>query len=568
MKLNTGRWVESIAQRWRTSMQVKVIGSIFVATTIVMLALGLLMVSVVTHRLVESKVDSANSEIDRARIAVEEQVAATASGTSTQARLNSVRSALTTQASQSNPAASYEPVLVVSNRDGSSISSPEGFPIPERLRHFVDQNQISYQFASVNRPDGTPYNALVIGTPAATDIPGLQVYLVLSMEAEESTAALMRGIIAAAAIVVVVLLVGIAFLLSQQVITPVRSASRIAERLANGHLRERMSVEGEDEVARLAMSFNTMAESLSKQIEQLQEYGKLQQQFTSDVSHELRTPLTTMRMAADFVLDHDEDLSATTRRSLELLQGQLDHFEKLLEDLLEISRHDAQAASLSVNHVDVRDCIYAAWRQVRKLAEELGVEVRFHDDGQPLEATVEPRRVERILRNLLANAVDHSEGNPVDVHWARGEGSIAVTVTDHGVGLKPGDEKRIFNRFWRADPSRVRHSGGTGLGLAIAQEDASLHGGILDAVGTEGVGSQFRLVLPTEPNKPLGDIPLELVAPTNQEEEATDAGAAEAAGTTPATTDPATLVIPGGGRHALPEYIPPAPTTPQEAPDA
>ncbi|WP_083900454.1 MtrAB system histidine kinase MtrB [Corynebacterium caspium] len=556
-------------------MQVRVIGSIFVATTLVMIVLGLLMVSVVTQRIVDSKIDVANSEIDRARVAVEEQVAATASGTSTQARLNSVRAALTNQNAQMNPAASYEPVLLVSNRDDTVTTAPENFHVPERLRYFVNENQISYQFSAVSRTDGSTYNALLIGTPANTDIPGLQVYLVLSMEADESTVALMRGIISAAAIVVVVLLVGIAFLLSQQVITPVRAASRIAERLANGHLRERMSVEGEDEVARLAMSFNSMAESLSKQIEQLQEYGKLQEQFTSDVSHELRTPLTTMRMAADFVLEHDEDLSAPTRRSLELLQGQLDHFEKLLEDLLEISRHDAQAAALSVNHVDVRDCIYSAWGQVRKLAEELGVEVRFHNPEVALDATVEPRRVERILRNLLANAIDHSEGNPVDVHWARNDTTIAVTVTDSGVGLRKGDERHIFNRFWRADSARVRHSGGTGLGLAIAQEDAHLHGGVIEAVGTAGVGSQFRLALPIEPNKPLGAIPLDLVTPVAKEvpESAGGAGTvgtASAAGAAGAAdlAAPAVAFADPADPANLAETAPPAPPAPLAPPEA
>ena len=107
---------------------------------------------------------------------------------------------------------------------------------------------------------------------------------------------------------------------------------------------------------------------------------------------------------------------------------------------------------------------------------------------EPVMITGDRRRIERILRNLLANAIDHSEGNPVDVTLASNTEAISVTVIDHGVGLKPGQEDLVFNRFWRADPSRVRHSGGTGLGLAISHEDALLHGGSLSAVGKPGVG--------------------------------------------------------------------------------
>ena len=121
------------------------------------------------------------------------------------------------------------------------------------------------------------------------------------------------------------------------------------------------------------------------------------------------------------------------------------------------------------------------------------------------------RRIERILRNLLANAIDHSEGNPIRVIAGANEHAIAVLVADQGVGLKDGQEDLVFNRFWRADVSRKRHSGGTGLGLAIAREDAQLHGGILDAVGELGVGATFRLVLPRTPRGEVDPAPLELV---------------------------------------------------------
>ncbi|WP_185967204.1 MULTISPECIES: HAMP domain-containing sensor histidine kinase [unclassified Corynebacterium] len=515
-----------------------------------MIILVFVLVNLVTQNLLNAKLDVANSEIDRARVAVEEQINATSASTSLQTRLNAARAALTNQDTNGFYAqTTYEPVIVVNNPDGSITASPEGYRIPERLRSFVQKNQISYQFATIDRQDSSTYKALIIGSPTKTDIPDLQVYLVISMASEESTIALLRGLFSAAGVVIVVLLVGIVWLLIQQVIVPVRSAALIAERFASGHLRERMIVDGEDEMATLAVSFNSMAESLSKKIKQLEEYGNLQRQFTSDVSHELRTPLTTVRMAADLIESQTDDLPESVQRAAVLMQTELGRFEVLLEDLLEISRHDAGVADLSESALDIRSCVASAWQQTQHLAEKLDVPVRFHmyanDDvlasqeqdqehdlgsahtQMATSVTGDPRRIERIIRNLLANAIDHSEGNPVDVYVARNEQAIAVGVVDHGVGLKPGQEDLVFNRFWRADPSRVRHSGGTGLGLAISREDAALHGGALEAIGEQGVGTMFRLTLPITPHASYEQSPLELAVPRSLEPEQLEVAADE-----------------------------------------
>ena len=482
-----------------------------------MMILGFALASVVTSRLTDAKIDQASNEIDRARVTVEQQITATGSSSSLQARLQTARAALSQLPYQSGEGNTvYEAVLVVENPDGSLTTAPDNYRVPENLRNFVTEGQISYQFATTTRSDGHLYNALFIGTPTDTDIPGLQVYLVYSMENEESTVALMQGILAMAGVVVVVLLVAIAWLATQQVTAPVRSASRIAQRLAAGHLRERMVVEGEDEMARLALSFNDMAEKLSEQITQLEEYGNLQRQFTSDVSHELRTPLTTVRMAADMIADDADSFEPHTKRATELMTRELDRFESLLNDLLEISRHDAGVADLSSSRMDARTPVTAAWESTQHLAEELDVQVTIDMPEDAVWMTGDSRRIERIMRNLIANAIDHSEGNPVEVKLASTDAAVAITVTDGGIGLKPGQEELVFNRFWRADASRKRHSGGTGLGLAIAREDSELHGGILDAAGTEGVGSQFRLVLPREPEGEQllpTDSPLPLAPP-------------------------------------------------------
>lgn len=308
----------------------------------------------------------------------------------------------------------------------------------------------------------------------------------------------------------VLLLVAIAALVTRQVVTPVRMAARIAERLAAGRLEERMRVVGADDLARLGSSFNKMASNLQNQIRQLEELSRVQRRFVSDVSHELRTPLTTVRMAADVLHEAREDFDPATRRSAELLQNQLDRFEALLSDLLEISRFDAGAAVLDAEPVDLRDLVRRVVEGAEPLAERRGSRLVVRVPDKPCVAEVDPRRIDRVLRNLVVNAVEHGEGHDVVVSVAGGEDSVAVAVRDYGVGLKPGESSLVFARFWRADPARARTTGGTGLGLSIALEDANLHGGWLQAWGEPGGGSQFRLSLPKTAGGELVRSPLPL----------------------------------------------------------
>jgi two-component system sensor histidine kinase MtrB len=147
---------------------------------------------------------------------------------------------------------------------------------------------------------------------------------------------------------------------------------------------------------------------------------------------------------------------------------------------------------------------------VRHLARESGTELIVDMPDDPVIADVDPRRVERVLRNLLANAIDHGEGKPILLRLRADDDALAFIVRDSGVGLRPGEEKLVFNRFWRSDPSRVRRSGGTGLGLAISVEDANLHDGKLEAWGEPGVGACFRLTLPRVRGKKLVSSPLPL----------------------------------------------------------
>jgi two-component system, OmpR family, sensor histidine kinase MtrB len=295
------------------------------------------------------------------------------------------------------------------------------------------------------------------------------------------------------------------------VVTPVRVAARTAQRLSAGLLDQRMKVDGEDDLARLAASFNQMAANLQRQIVRLEEMSRLQRRFTSDVSHELRTPLTTVRMAADLIFAERDAFDPTVARSAELLQAELDRFESLLTDLLEISRFDAGFAALDAEHTDLVPIVERVADQLAGLAERVGVSIVLRLPDTPVIAEVDPRRVERVLRNLVGNAVEHGEAKPVEVTLAADDAAVAVTVRDHGVGLKPGEERLVFNRFWRADPSRARQTGGTGLGLSISVEDARLHGGWLEAWGTPGGGAQFRLTLPVRAGDRLVAAPLPLI---------------------------------------------------------
>jgi two-component system sensor histidine kinase MtrB len=209
--------------------------------------------------------------------------------------------------------------------------------------------------------------------------------------------------------------------------------------------------------------------------------------------------------------DARDRFDPATARSAELLQKELDRFELLLTDLLEISRFDAGAAALDLEDVNLVDLAYRVAESTMPLAQQRGVRVVVHDPHRPCVAEADVRRVERIVRNLVSNAIDHAEGRDVEILLGAGEDAAALAVRDHGVGLDEGEARMVFNRFWRADPARARTTGGTGLGLAISLEDAHLHGGWLQAWGEPGRGAQFRLTLPRRAGDPLTTSPLPLV---------------------------------------------------------
>lgn len=531
---------------WRRSLQARVVVSTLALSATVVLVLGLVLQTQIAGRILQGKEADARSQAEAARVVLERELAGVdPDREGAQGELNKALDRLTNasvaDAAGSPSAGEFRAVLTTGARSsGADTTAPDGVgtgpqevsagpvaEVPADLRAHVVDGALARRYVTVSA-QGVDVPTLIMGQPVRTAGRDLEFYLLFPLDAEQRTLSLVQSTLIVGGLVLLLLLAGIASLVTRQVVRPVRQAAEIAERFAEGRLDERMPVVGNDEVARLAESYNEMAGSIQAQIRQLEEFGALQRRFTSDVSHELRTPLTTVRMAADVLHASKDQLLPALRRSSELLVTELDRFEALLGDLLEISRLDAGVADLTAERVDVRGVVMRAVEAVRGLAEASATPLRL-DLPDGVHADMDPRRVERIVRNLVANALDHGEGRPVEITLAGDEHAVAVVVRDHGVGLRPGEAALVFNRFWRAEESRARRGGGSGLGLSISIEDARLHGGWLQAWGEPGHGSAFRLTLPRRLGDPLGTSPLPLVPPDR------GAAAAPASSTSAAT---------------------------------
>lgn len=527
---------------WNRSIQFRVVATTLVLSVAVMVLLGVVVVGQVRSGLLDAKVASARSQAQGGfedarsqadeiatspdnRVQVPTGTSASGNRVNTGDWLNALVKQLSSGGQGVYDVAAISPELTDDNPGAGRGPRASGDVVPDesvpaQLRREVARQRgtalLQYtQIVRDGRGEGrsgvTREAGIVVGSQMEDPDGGsYQLYYFFSFGPEEKTLGLVRSTLATAGVFLVLLLVAIAALVTRQVVTPVRMAARIAERLAAGRLEERMRVVGADDLARLGSSFNKMASNLQNQIRQLEELSRVQRRFVSDVSHELRTPLTTVRMAADVLHEAREDFDPATRRSAELLQNQLDRFEALLSDLLEISRFDAGAAVLDAEPVDLRDLVRRVVEGAEPLAERRGSRLVVRAPDKPCVAEVDPRRIDRVLRNLVVNAVEHGEGHDVVITVSGGEDAVAVAVRDYGVGLKPGESSLVFARFWRADPARARTTGGTGLGLSIAFEDARLHGGWLQAWGEPGGGSQFRLSLPKAAGGELVRSPLPL----------------------------------------------------------
>lgn len=507
LKRQPVRIAGAVRHRWRASLQTRVVATTLILSATVSLLLGLTILHQVRAGLLSSAVRSAQSQLGSGVQHAQDQFLAlptadpnaverTAYGTVTELSSGQGDTDVVMLASEAG-LASYGPAAAVAS-------------IPATLRQTVARSgSEAWTYTRIDAAGG-PTAALVIGAPVEAGAVRYQLYYVFPLTREAATLRLVERTMLFAGAALVLLLVGIAAVVTREVVRPVRQAAATAERLAAGRLKERMRVRGEDDLATLAASFNRMADTVQQQISQLRELSRLQRRFVADVSHELRTPITTIRMAADMLHDSSADLPPELSRSSELLQTQLDRFEALLSDLLEISRHDAGAAVLDAESIDLSHLVTQVVSLAAPLAQRRGSVIHVELPPDPVIVAVDARRVDRVLRNLVANALDHGEGEPVDVRLATGDGAVAITVRDRGVGLRPGEASLVFGRFWRADPARARTRGGTGLGLSIALEDVRLHGGWLQAWGEPDRGSVFRVTLPLHVGDPVTSSPLPL----------------------------------------------------------
>lgn len=431
--------------------------------------------------------------------------------------------------------------------------------IPPGLRTAVQDSGKDQYWASTVIPVGTEDRpGIAVGNLVTFNGTVYELYLIYDVNTAQQTLDEIQGVLLAGGAVLVLMIGAIAWYVTRNVVSPVSHAALVSEKLAAGQLQERMVVKGEDEVARLGASFNHMAASLQEQITQLAMLSQMQQRFVSDVSHELRTPLTTVRMAAEVLYDARHDFDPINKRSAELLYNQVERFQSLLADLLEISRFDAGVAMLDAEPEDILQVVAHVIDGAAPVAAEYGSEIILRAPTVGIVAEMDARRIDRILRNLILNAVEHGEGRPVTVTVSANQSAVGIAVRDQGIGMTPAEAARVFDRFWRADPARARTTGGSGLGLSIAMEDTKLHNGWLQAWGNKGRGANFRLTIPLRQGEEIDRSPVQLEpediilpdvpqsknvlvlgpGPTAAPEVPTGGGPGQGAGRTPAGTGP------------------------------
>ena len=289
------------------------------------------------------------------------------------------------------------------------------------------------------------------------------------------------GVVLAAA------LVGTA--LARRTLEPVARASEAARQMAGGRLDTRLPAGPADEFGAWAAAFNEMADTLEAKIAELVAAQARERRFTANVAHELRTPLAALVAEASVLNAQGGQLPEQARRPVELLVADVRRLRTLVDELMEISRLDAGSEAVRSQVVDVRSIVSG-------LLSARGWQDRIAAVGGPLTLTTDPRRIERILANLIGNAIEHG-GRDIEVRTGSSGDGGWIEVADAGPGIPAEHLPHVFERFYKADSARA--SAGSGLGLAIALEHARLLGGTISVSSVAGRGSVFRLTLPLQP---------------------------------------------------------------------
>ncbi|QGH68854.1 HAMP domain-containing protein [Pseudactinotalea sp. HY158] len=506
---------------WRRSLRLRVVSTTVVIGIGSLLLLGTLLSTQVRDGIFDDRAEQVLADAaSRTQSAQDRFDSATANSTQAVQQL-----ANDTVRSLQETAVGTAGVVLLRSQDATGPIEILPFATDPRLRALItpllsqavrEQDRQQWQSVAMPVPGEAGVTAPGIAVGSRVLIPGAgehELYFIYSLAAEQDTLWLLQRALAVGGLALVAMLVLMTWYITRQVLDPVQQAAKVAATLSAGGLDVRMRVVGRDELALLARSFNDMAQNLQDQIERLAELSRMQQRFVSDVSHELRTPLTTIRMASELLYESREQLPAAQRRSVELLATQLDRFEALLADLLEISRFDAGAVELEAEQSDLRGVVDRVVGLTEAIAADRGSWLDVDLPAVGVAAELDSRRIERVVRNLVVNAIEHGEGHPIEIRVGAGPRAVAVSVRDHGVGMTARQAEHVFDRFWRADPARQRTLGGTGLGLAIALEDVRLHGGALEAWGSPGEGACFRLTLPRRAGMtidPASESPLPL----------------------------------------------------------
>jgi len=512
-------WPARVVDVWRSSLTFRTVALTVVLSGVAVSVIGTSIVAVIGANLYDQRRGQVEAESQRATLLAQNIFdSATATEGSDQAELEALQNEAqgAVLGSTTSPGGTSIAILRTPGQQTAQTIqnvASAGFPdraVTEQMREAVaaSQGTLSLQPVSLATASGDE-PGLVVGSTLQVPTAGqYELYLVYDLSDAEQTLAFVQQTLWVGSLALVVLIGAVTYVVVRLVVGPVRVAAETSQKIAAGHLEERIPEGGRDVVATLGRSFNEMADGMQRQITQLAELSRVQQRFVSDVSHELRTPLTTIRLASDVLYDRRGEFDAATGRTTELLHAQVERFELLLGDLLEISRFDAGAVELEVEPVAVVHLASGVVDELAPLAAGAGSTVTVVAPGGWSDAEVDPRRLRRILRNLLGNAIEHGEGRPIVVEVDSDADALAVAVRDHGVGLAPEALERVFDRFWRADPSRRRTIGGTGLGLSISQEDAALHGGRIEVWSRPGRGTRFVVTLPRVAGGAASSAPL------------------------------------------------------------
>ncbi|WP_169581644.1 MULTISPECIES: MtrAB system histidine kinase MtrB [Microbacterium] len=509
-------WPGSLAALWRRSLRFRTIMVTLGLTALAVIVACVWMALAIQNDLFVSRKDQVLLDAQRAAAATQLTLDSTTSQ-SDGVQLQNVGVLVDNTLSQQSASDAYAVFRIgpPSTNAPQDFTSDLGFEelLSDGLRESVRANDDRQVWQSVGLPtdDGATVPGIIVGQQLT--VPGVgpyELYLAYDLANAPQTLGFVQGTLWIVGIGLVLLISGIAWFVLRSVTTPIGEAADTSAKLAAGELGVRLPVRGEDELATLGRSFNAMADSIESQIKELADLSLVQQRFVSDVSHELRTPLTTIRLAADMINDQREDFDPATARAAELLNNQVQRFETLLTDLLEISRYDAGSVQLELEPTSLAHLAEDVIASMEQLAEQHSTDVRLVAPGGYSPVDMDPRRVRRIVRNLLGNAIEHGEGRPIVVTVDSDQQSVALGVRDYGLGMKPEDVERVFDRFWRADPSRTRTIGGTGLGLSIALGDARLHGGELAVWSAPGRGTNFVLTLPRKGERLTGPSPIPL----------------------------------------------------------